>query len=121
MSAKPPNHRLSEMKCPASLEDVDLFGAGAQEHWYEAYEILHRECPVRIIAGEGLGGKSDGYILTRYSDISGVVRDPERFKPTLAFGIEAAGRALREAEERGSEADLPPGVRGALRAHVGFA
>jgi hypothetical protein len=42
---KPPNHALSEMKCPASLEDVDLFGPGAQEHWYEAYEILHSEAP----------------------------------------------------------------------------
>jgi hypothetical protein len=45
-SPKPPNHELSEMRCPVALEDVDLFGAGAQEHWYEAYEILHRESPV---------------------------------------------------------------------------
>jgi cytochrome P450 len=108
MTTKPPNHRLSEMNCPVSLEDVDLFGAGAQEHWYEAYEILHRECPVRIIPGEGLGGQSDGYILTRYADIARVVRDPERFKPTLNFAIEAAERSLTEARAQGTEPALPP-------------
>jgi len=108
MATKTPNHRLSEMSCPVSLEDVDLFGPGAQEHWYEAYEILHRECPVRIIPGEGLGGRSDGYILTRYADIARVVRDPVRFKPTLSFGIEAAERSLLEAEARGAEPELPP-------------
>ena len=108
MTTKPPNHRLSEMNCPVSLEEVDLFGAGAQEHWYEAYEILHRECPVRIIPGEGLGGQSDGYILTRYADIARVVRDPERFKPTLNFAIEAAERSLTEARAQGTEPALPP-------------
>ena len=35
------NHELSPMDCPVALDDVDLFGEGAQEHWYEAYEILH--------------------------------------------------------------------------------
>jgi hypothetical protein len=58
---KPPNHALSEMKCPVSLEDVDLFGPGAQEHWYEAYEILHSEAPVQKLADEGIGQGSDGY------------------------------------------------------------
>ena len=38
MTGKMPNHDLSEMKCPVNLEDVDLFGPGAQEHWYEAYD-----------------------------------------------------------------------------------
>jgi len=108
MTDKPPNHQLSEMQCPASLDDVDLFGPGAQEHWYEAYEILHRECPVRAIPGEGLGGGSDGYILTRYADIARVVRDPERFKPTLALAIDATKRQIEEAEARGANAELPP-------------
>ena len=108
MTTKPPNHQLSKMKCPVSLEDVDLFGTGAQEHWYEAYEILHRECPVRIIPGEGLGGDSDGYILTRYADIARVVKDPERFRPTLALVIDGVKRQLQEAEVRGDEAELPP-------------
>ena len=86
--SKSPNHFLSEMRCPAALEDVDLFSPGAQEHWYEAYEILHVEAPVLRIPGEGLGAASDGYILTRYEDISRVVRDPIRFPPTLSRAIE---------------------------------
>ena len=35
-----------------SLADVDLFAEGAQEHWYEAYSILHAECPVVRLEGE---------------------------------------------------------------------
>lgn len=96
------------MRCPVALDDVDLFGEGAQEHWYEAYEILHAEAPVRRIPGEGLGGGGDGYLLTRYADIARVVRDPARFKPTIVFGIEAAARRLERAEREGTEPDLPP-------------
>ncbi len=95
MSGKTPNHGLSPMGCPVSLEDVNLFGDGAQEHWYEAYEILHREAPVLKIPGEGLGEGSDGYILCRYEDISRVVKDPVRYPPTLSLVIEqmlAAGQ-----------------------------
>ncbi len=87
-NSKPPNHYLSEMVCPVTLADVDLFSPGAQEHWYEAYEILHEQAPVQRIPGEGLGAESDGYILTRYEDISRVVRDPVRFPPTLSLAIE---------------------------------
>ena len=43
--SKAPNHALSAQACPMSLADVDLFAEGAQEHWYEAYPILHAECP----------------------------------------------------------------------------
>jgi cytochrome P450 len=75
---KTPNHALSAMRCPETLEDVDLFSPGAQEHWYEAYEILHREAPVHRIPGEGLAPGTDGFILSRYEDVSRVVRDPIR-------------------------------------------
>ena len=61
--SKSPNHFLSDLHCPVTLADVDLFSPGAQEHWYEAYEILHKEAPVLRIPGQGLGGASDGYIL----------------------------------------------------------
>ncbi|MCZ6659528.1 MAG: cytochrome P450 [Gammaproteobacteria bacterium] len=88
MSAKTPNHHLSEMRCPVALEDVDLFSAGAQEHWYEAYEILHREAPVHRLPGEGLAEGTDGFILTKYEDIAKVVRDPERFRPTLSIAVD---------------------------------
>ncbi len=76
------------MRCPVRLEDVDLFSEGAQEHWYEAYEILHRESAVQRIPGEGLTRGSDGFVLTRYEDIQRVVRDPLRFTPVLSLAIE---------------------------------
>ncbi len=87
MDEKTQNHQLSEMKCPVNLDDVDLFSAGAQEHWYEAYEILHRESPVHRIPGEGTTPEHDGFILTKYEDISKVVRDPVRFPPGLSVAI----------------------------------
>ena len=83
------NHYLSEMECPRHLGDVDLFSAGAQEHWYEAYEILHRDSPVHRLPGEGTTPDTDGFILCRYEDISMVVRDPVRFPPTLSLAVKA--------------------------------
>jgi cytochrome P450 len=73
------NHELSPMRCPVDLDDVDLFGDGAQEHWYEAYEILHRDAPVLRIEGGGLTPGTDAFVLTKHADVSQVVRDPERF------------------------------------------
>jgi cytochrome P450 len=84
---KTPNHELSPLKCPVTLSDVDLFTPGAQEHWYEAYAILHAEAPVVRLPGEGLTPGTDGFILTRYADISRVVRDPLRFPPTISLAI----------------------------------
>ena len=75
-----PNH----MQCPMSVKDVDLFSPGAQEHWYEAYPILHRESPVHRIPGEGTTPDHDGFILTKYEDISLVVKDPVRFPAFLS-------------------------------------
>jgi cytochrome P450 len=71
------------MKCPVTVEDVDLFSPGAQEHWYEAYPILHAWDPVRRLPGEGAEPGTDGFILTKHEDILRVVRDPERFPPGL--------------------------------------
>ena len=68
MSTKTPNHELSALRCPVNLEDVDLFSPGAQEHWYEAYPILHREAPVLRVPGEGLTPGTDGFILTISTD-----------------------------------------------------
>jgi cytochrome P450 len=61
------------------LADVDLFGDGAPEHWYEAYEILHREAPVLRLAGGGITPGTDAFVLTKHADVSRVVKDPERF------------------------------------------
>jgi cytochrome P450 len=109
MKNKTPNHELSEMTCPVSLDDVDLFGAGAQEHWYEAYEILHEQDPVRILPGEGFG-RGDGYILTKYSDISRVVKDPVRFRATITIAIDGIRPTVEQAYADGVEPAFPPQV-----------
>lgn len=51
MNNKPLNYQLSAMACPVQLANVDLFGPGALEYWYEAYPILHREVPVLVLHG----------------------------------------------------------------------
>ena len=75
------------MACPHQLADVDLFAQGAQEHWYEAYDILHNEAPVHRIPGEGFMPGTDAFILTRYEDISRVVKDEQRYPPALSLMI----------------------------------
>jgi len=67
------------------LADVDLFAPGAQEHWYAAYAILHAECPVQRLPGEGLTPGSDAFVLTKYADVRRVVMDWQRFPPTLSL------------------------------------
>ena len=77
-----------------ALDEVDLFGDGAQEHWYEAYEILHRDAPVLRIPGGGITPGSDAFVLTKHADIEMVVRDPERF-------ISLTTARLRQLNEQG--------------------
>lgn len=77
-----------------SLDEVDLFGDGAQEHWYEAYEILHRDAPVLRIPGGGITPGSDAFVLTKHADIEMVVRDPDRF-------ISLTTARLRQLNEQG--------------------
>jgi cytochrome P450 len=83
------NHELSPMACPHALADVDLFAPGAAEHWYEAYAILHAEAPVLRLPGEGLTPDRDAFILSKYEDIARVVRDWDRYPPTLSLLLEA--------------------------------
>lgn len=83
-----------QAEAPRSLAEVDLFAPGAQEHWYQAYAILHEEAPVQRLAGEGLTPGTDAFVLTKYADISRVVKDWERFPPTLSLlvaHIQASG------------------------------
>jgi len=91
------------MGCPVDLGDVDLFGDGAQEHWYEAYEILHREAPVLRIEGGGLTPDSDAFVLTKHADVTRVVKDPERFlsmTQTRVGKLAADGVSAEQAYER---------------------
>ncbi|MEP2990235.1 MAG: cytochrome P450 [Parasphingorhabdus sp.] len=96
---KSPNYALGSMDCPASLDDVDLFAPGAAEHWYESYDILHAQTPVYRISGQGLTPDKDAYILTKHEDISRVVKDWDRFPPTLSLlvnQIAAEGKLPQE-------------------------
>lgn len=79
MSRTEPRTAQNHLKCPRSLADVDLFAPGAQEHWYEAYPILHSEAPVHRIPGEGTTPEGDAFILSCHADILFVVQNPERF------------------------------------------
>ena len=100
MTENTPNQHGNQVKCPMSLEEVDLFGPGAQEHWYDAYEILHREAPVHRIPGEGYAPGTDGFILSRFEDIEKVVKNPDRFPPTLSLGARALKQANIPIEEQ---------------------
>ena len=100
MTETTPNQHGNQVKCPMSLEEVDLFGPGAQEHWYDAYEILHREAPVHRIPGEGYAPGTDGFILARFEDIEKVVKNPDRFPPTLSLGARALKQANIPIEEQ---------------------
>ena len=62
-------------QCPVSHEEIDLFAAGSQEWWFEAYRVLQEECPVVRLPGEGREPGTDAFILTRYEDIARVARD----------------------------------------------
>lgn len=97
------NHELSAMRCPHTLAEVDLFASGAQEHWYEAYDILHAEAPVHRIPGEGFEPGTDAFILSKHEDIAMVVRDEERFPVVGSI-------ALKKLMEQGGDPSAIPGV-----------
>ncbi len=78
---------------PHKLKDVDLFGPGAEELWYDAYAILHREAPVHHLPGEGLTPETDAFILSRYEDINRVVKDPIRYTPITSLMLEQMAAA----------------------------
>lgn len=93
------NSDASPMQCPHAPEDVDLFGPGAPEQWYAAYDVLHEQAPVLRIPAEGLTPDNDAYILSKHEDISRVVKDWDRFPPTLALlvkQIQAEGKLPQE-------------------------
>ena len=99
MNNKTPNHYSGPASCPHSLADVDLFGPGSQEHWYEAYPILHAEAPVLRLAGQGLDGTSDAFVLTRHEDIERVVKDPARDTPIMSLWVNEMQAMLDRGEQ----------------------
>ena len=88
MKKKAPIHPPTVKGCPVDLTQVDLFGPGCQEHWYDAYPILHEDAPVLVLPGEGVDGVGDAFVLSRYEDIVRVVKNPERFTPLMSLMVQ---------------------------------
>jgi len=99
MAEEPTSAAMGEgaVQCPHNVGDVDLFGPGAAEHWYDAYPILHQQAPVLRLENQGLISGSDAFVLTKHEDINLVVRDWTRFTPTMMMAVEAVAKA-----------DMPP-------------
>jgi cytochrome P450 len=81
-------HDLADARtCPAASGYPDLFASGAQQSWYDSYVVYHREAPVVRYEGEGLFPGTDAYLLTKYEDVSKVVKDWPRFTPITSLSI----------------------------------
>ena len=110
-SNRGPNHGLSPMACPRHAGEVDLFSEGAQEHWYEAYPLLHETTPVVRLEGEGASPEADGFILTKHEDIARVVKDPTRFPPRVH-------QAILQIEQAQNSGKTLPGINAMLASMV---
>jgi len=110
-SSPGPNHGLSPMACPRHAGEVDLFSEGAQEHWYEAYPLLHETTPVVRLEGEGASPEADGFILTKHEDIARVVKDPTRFPPRVH-------QAILQIEQAQNSGKTLPGINAMLASMV---
>ncbi len=68
---------VAPAQCPVNHEEIDLFAAGAQEWWFDAYRLLQEQCPVIRLPGQGRLPGTDAFILTKYEDIARVARERE--------------------------------------------
>ena len=59
--------------CPHNVNDVDLFDGATQEDWYPTYDLLRTEAPVWQMPG------TTTYVLTRFADVSHVLRRTDLF------------------------------------------
>ena len=108
----------AKAKCPMSVAEVDLFAPGAQEYWFEAYRLLQDKAPVfRIPDGAGRPG-ADAYILTKYEDISRVVRDPKRFTTGMDSGFQEHEKQVFEARGFGDVAEASRTLRPTVAEHM---
>ena len=100
-------------ECPVKLDEIDLFKAGQQEHWFDSYRILHEEAPILRIPGEGTTPGTDGFIVTKYEDIAMIIRDPYTF-PQPSY----AGAGLDVEEEDDHSVLLDAMSRNTLRPNM---
>lgn len=105
-------------RCPMHLSEVDLFAPGAQEHWFEAYRILHAEAPVYHIPGGGELPGTDAYIITKYEDISRIVRDPRRFATGLNSGFQEHEMEVFREKGFGAAAAAAATLRPTIEQHM---
>ena len=107
----------AEMACPMQVGEVDLFAPGSQEHWYEAYSLLHEQSPVLKIPEGGKFPGTDAYVITKYEDISRIIRDPETFPPAeLRQASDEATEIFRETGY-GTPGDTRKSLRPDLESH----
>ena len=99
MKQERPTRPAESQGCPVNLEQVDLFGPGCQEHWYQAYPILHEHAPVLVLHGEGLNGAGDAFVLSRYEDIERVVKAPARFTPLMSLMVQDLQATIDRGEQ----------------------
>ena len=63
------NHELSPMECPVDLDTVDLFGEGAQEHWYRrTRSCIGRPGPAHRGWRHDAAGTT--FVLTKHADVA---------------------------------------------------
>lgn len=101
-----------------SLDEVDLFAPGSQQHWFESYKILQDEAPVHRIPDGGGAGGVDAFILTKYEDISRVVRDPKRFTVGLDSGFQEHELEVFEESGFGDAAAAAKTLRPTIEEHM---
>jgi len=108
----------SQAKCPMSVAEVDLFASGAQEYWFEAYRLLQKDAPVLRIPGGGGRPGADAFILTKYEDISRVVRDPKRFTVGMDSGFQEHEKDVFEDSGFGDVAKATSTLRPTVAQHM---
>jgi cytochrome P450 len=74
-------HAIQE--APMKLEDVDALSPESVENPYALYEILQEESPVHW------DPKLEAFLVSRYEDVLGVLRDPETFSSAVGAMTQA--------------------------------
>jgi cytochrome P450 len=74
---------------PTSLEEVDLFDPATQEDWLPTYDLLREEAPVWRMPG------TDTFVLTRFDDISYVLRRTDLFRRGASESTPGRGMSAR--------------------------
>lgn len=69
-----PSELPSNVGEPESVDDVDVYAPETIENWIPTYELLREECPVYQVPG------TQTFFLTRYEEISQVLRRTELFR-----------------------------------------